>query len=89
MIGVPGLLSPASLAALNQPTLYPLIFCGAAPAQVPPDGLLNAHSGADDAKWADGTAGQGGTNILFADGHAKYQAGLTIGSWNAFYNTQR
>ena len=89
LIGVPGLRAPGSLAGTNQPSLYPLLFCGAAPAQVPPDGMLNAHTGTNDANWAAGSVGQGGTSILYADGHAKFQAGLTIGRWNQIYSTSR
>lgn len=94
----PPLRMPMSLAALNEPTKYPLLFCGAAPQQagividggvggLEMSGLINAHTGVNDSRWAKGDE-LGGTNLLYADGHAKYQV-LNVNNWNALYETPR
>jgi prepilin-type N-terminal cleavage/methylation domain-containing protein/prepilin-type processing-associated H-X9-DG protein len=89
LIGVPNTSSsPKSLAAVNEAALSPLLFCGAAPEQLPAtDGLINAHSGSTDAAWKTNGA-LGGTNILFADGHAKYIV-MGYGKWQILYSTPR
>ena len=70
VIGVPGTaLSPASLAALTEPTKYPLLFCGLAPQHGTTE--LNIHAGMPDNTWLN-AGGLGGTNMLYGDGHAKY-----------------
>jgi len=91
VIGVPGLnagdppvLFPKSLAALGQPTEYPLLFCGIAPQQASPSALV-VHSGTSDSAWQDGK-GIGGTNLLYADGHAKYKT-FSEGAWDDIYHT--
>lgn len=89
VIGVPGTTSaPKSLAAVDEGALYPLLFCGFGPGQVGsiPTGWINAHSGVKDEPWRNSGA-LGGTNILYADGHAKYQV-LSAGKWDTLYSTQ-
>jgi prepilin-type N-terminal cleavage/methylation domain-containing protein len=92
VIGVPGpkagdapLLLPKSLAALGQPTTYPLLFCGIAPQQVTPS-AITVHQGISDAAWLD-NKGIGGTVIAYGDGHAKY---ITFGraKWDELYSTK-
>ena len=89
LIGVPGTMStPKSLAAVDQGALFPLLFCGVAPEQAPAtNGLLNAHAGVADAAWKNSGA-IGGTNILYADGHAKYLV-ANYGKWQTVYATPR
>jgi len=89
LIGVPGTSSkPKSLAAVDQGALFPLLFCGVAPQQaLATDGLLNAHAGVTDAAWKNSGA-LGGTNILYADGHAKYIV-AGYGKWDTIYTTPR
>jgi prepilin-type N-terminal cleavage/methylation domain-containing protein/prepilin-type processing-associated H-X9-DG protein len=91
VIGLPGLNAgdpivkmPKSDAALNQPTLYPLLFCGIAPQQLVTDSKLVVHSGQTDAQWQNGA--MGGTNILYGDGHAKWTK-FTRGAWDDIYQT--
>jgi prepilin-type N-terminal cleavage/methylation domain-containing protein/prepilin-type processing-associated H-X9-DG protein len=92
----PPLRTPSSLAGVSEPSKFPMLFCGAAPQQagtavsgvgVSMSGYMNAHSGIKDEAWAQGN-GLGGTNVLFADGHAKWQV-LDIGRWNTLYETSR
>jgi prepilin-type N-terminal cleavage/methylation domain-containing protein/prepilin-type processing-associated H-X9-DG protein len=85
VIGVPGVLLPRSDAALGQPTLYPLLFCGIAPQQTSPSSLV-VHSGTKDASW-ENNEGIGGTNLLYGDGHAKYRT-FSRSGWNEIYRTQ-
>ncbi len=84
VIGVPGILLPRSDAALGQPSLYPLLFCGIAPQQV--ESRLIVHSGVNDTQWLN-NEGIGGTNLLYGDGHAKYRT-FSRGGWNEIYRTQ-
>ena len=85
VIGVPGtVLAPKSLASLGRPAEYPLLFCGISPQQVSPS-ALTIHSGISDADWIDGK-GNGGTTLLFGDGHAKYRI-FSVGQWNDIYST--
>lgn len=78
VIGVPGTtLSPASLAALTDPTGYPLLFCGLAPQHGTCE--LNIHSGMSDTNWMN-AGGLGGTNMLYGDGHSKY-IHFAFGDW--------
>ena len=87
VIGVPGTTSaPKSLAAVNEAALFPLLFCGAAPQQLGGNGLMNAHSGVKDDPWKNSGA-LGGSNILYADGHAKYIV-MPYGKWEGIYSTQ-
>ena len=93
VIGVPGLLQPASLASLSAPTEYPMLFCGIAAQQVSPnpdgtagEGKMVAHAGIRDAAWQAGQ--QGGSSILYGDGHAKYSP-LSYGKWEQIYTTAR
>jgi prepilin-type N-terminal cleavage/methylation domain-containing protein/prepilin-type processing-associated H-X9-DG protein len=86
VIGVPNTTSaPKSLAAIGESALYPLLWCGAAPQQVGGNGMMNAHSGVTDDAWKNSGA-LGGSNILFADGHAKYIV-MPIGKWETLYTT--
>jgi prepilin-type N-terminal cleavage/methylation domain-containing protein len=88
MIGVPDpggaglLLQPRADAALQEPALYPLFFCGAGPLQVA--NQFHGHTLMNDANW--GTGAISGTNILYGDQHAKWWKG-TRGTWDNFYNT--
>jgi prepilin-type N-terminal cleavage/methylation domain-containing protein/prepilin-type processing-associated H-X9-DG protein len=77
---------PASLASVGKPAEFPLLYCGSAPQQTDPS-LLNAHTGLSHTAWKDGGA-IGGTNVMFADGHAKYLT-MDIGKWNRLYATPR
>jgi prepilin-type N-terminal cleavage/methylation domain-containing protein len=87
VVGVPGILEAYSLAALNTPTEYPLLFCGIAPQQVGTgDSKMTAHAGVTDIAWKGGQLA--GDSILYADGHAKYSP-LTVGRWNQLYNSPR
>ncbi len=94
VIGVPGISNPASLSGVNQPTIYPLLFCGVAPQQTggciitscPNAPSLNAHTGLNDSQWATGAAGPGGTSILYADGHTKFVR-FDINGWDTIYQT--
>ena len=86
VIGVPGTTSaPKSIAAINEGSLYPLLFCGAAPQQIGGNGMMNGHSGVKDDPWKNSGA-LGGTNILYADGHAKYIV-MGYGKWEGLYTT--
>lgn len=86
VIGVPGTSSaPKSLAAVNEGALYPLLFCGGAPQQLGGNGVMNAHSGVTDDAWKNSGA-LGGSNILYADGHAKYIV-MPYGKWEGLYHT--
>jgi prepilin-type N-terminal cleavage/methylation domain-containing protein len=93
VIGVPGILDAYSLAALNTPTEYPLLFCGIAPQQVgavsPATegiGKMTAHAGVTDAQWQNGQLG--GASLLYGDGHAKYTP-MAYGRWKEVYNSPR
>jgi prepilin-type N-terminal cleavage/methylation domain-containing protein len=87
VIGVPGILDAYSLAALNTPTEYPLLFCGIAPQQEGSgNSRMTAHAGISDAAWKNGQLA--GDSILYADGHAKYSP-LTVGRWEQLYNSPR
>ncbi len=89
IIGIPGSPLPAlnasSLAALDEPTIFPMLFCGIAPSQateadgVTPAPRMNAHTGLSDSTWR--VSGVGGTTVLFADGHTKYLP-IDINRWN-------
>lgn len=70
-------------ASLDMPASYPLLFCGSPWA----GGNLVAHSGAREADFWAGKA-VGGTNILYADGHAKYRT-FSKGAWEEIYLTPR
>jgi hypothetical protein len=86
VFGVPGLLDPRSLSGVNDPTSYPMLFCGIAPQQTDPDtSLMNAHTALNDAEWDAGSI-IGGDSILYADGHARFQV-LTRSSWDKLYTT--
>lgn len=88
VIGVPSLRNAISLAGVQEPTKYPLTFCGIAPQQSAPDkSSMNAHTALDDAKWDTGAI-LGGESILFADGHAKYIP-MNRGKWDSIYETPR
>jgi len=77
--------APRGLAGVQNPTQYPLLFCGSAPGQTAP-GSLNAHTGVNDSDWEAGTGNfLGGTNILFADGHTKFIP-MDAGRWTGFYS---
>ena len=97
-------LAPASLASLNTPTEHPMLFCGVTwtqvnpvpspqlpcdvdPEQIPNQPLLNAHSGTSDANWLY-KGENGGTTVLYADGHAKYFVGGKA-KWDELYNRPR
>ena len=88
MFGVPDpsggglLLQPHADASLQEPTRYPLLFCGAAPQQVP--NQFHGHTLTNDTAWGSGTIS--GTNVLYGDQHAKWWKG-TRGTWDDFYNT--
>lgn len=85
IIGIPDTAqSPASLAAVDKPGEYPMLFCGLAPQQGTP--LMNAHAGVSEDAWAAGTT-IGGASILYADGHSKYSP-IDVARWNNIYNTK-
>lgn len=88
VIGVPGTTSdPQSLASVNDPSRYPLFWCGVAPEQTTPSPpRINAHSGTKDPEWLNGSLG--GTTVMFADGHVKYLP-LDYGRWMSLYSTPR
>lgn len=71
-----------SEASLQMPTSYPLLFCGSHWTRA-----LNAHSGVSDGAFFSGR-GVGGTNIVYADGHAKWEA-FDLGKWDTIYRTRR
>lgn len=86
LIGVPGTTtSPKSLASVSQGALYPLMWCGAAAQQLGGNGMMTAHAGVKDDAWKNSGA-LAGTNILYADGHAKYIP-MAYGKWEGIYTT--
>lgn len=82
IIGDPVSGNTYSEAALTQPSDYPVLWCGSHWTQ-----SLNAHSGVTDASFF-GNGGVGGTNILYADSHAKFIR-FSYGQWLKIYNTPR
>lgn len=89
MIGMPnpngGLLQrPRADTALQNSSGYPLLFCGSAPQQVKPESEFHGHTLVGDVAWGNGAIS--GTNILYADTHAKWWKG-TKGTWKDFYET--
>ncbi len=89
MIGVPfpgaggGLYQRArGDSSLQDPTRYPLLFCGAGPQQVPEE--IHGHTLVGDAAWANGAIS--GTNVLYGDQHAKWWKGNRP-NWDTFYHT--
>ncbi|NCO34434.1 MAG: hypothetical protein AUJ92_10130 [Armatimonadetes bacterium CG2_30_59_28] len=82
MIATPGDNQSFSEAALNRPAEYPLLWCGSHWTR-----SLNAHSGVPDVDFFD-NKGAGGTNILFADTHTKFQR-FTSGQFQQIYETRR
>lgn len=86
LIGVPDTLPPSSLAGTNNPTDYPLLFCGGHKTQMAspdgPYGTTQAHSGITDEAWNGGKIG--GLSVLYADGHAKYSP-MTESRWDDLY----
>ncbi|MBV9467927.1 MAG: type II secretion system protein [Abitibacteriaceae bacterium] len=86
VIGVPGTaLSPSSLAALNKPSEYPVLFCGLGSQHSTAQPEMNIHAGVNDLQWQAGN-GVGGTNILYGDGHAKY-IHFDFAQWDALCKT--
>lgn len=69
-------------ASLQAPASYPLLFCGSHWTR-----SLNAHCGGNDNAFFNNGA-QGGTNVCYADGHAKWVV-LDANKWNALYSTPR
>lgn len=89
MFGVPHPSTPGALyqrpnadASMQEPTTYPMLFCGAGPQQVPNE--FHGHTLLSDTAWANGSIS--GTNILYGDSHAKWWKG-TQGGWDNFYHT--
>lgn len=87
MIGVPhpsgGLYQrPRGDASLQDPTGYPLMFCGAGPQQVPEE--IHGHTLVGDAAW--GTGAISGTNVLYGDQHVKWWKGNRP-NWDDLYHT--
>jgi prepilin-type N-terminal cleavage/methylation domain-containing protein/prepilin-type processing-associated H-X9-DG protein len=76
----PLLFKPRAEAGVQRSSEHPLLFCGAAPQQVPNE--LHGHTLLTDTKWDGGAIG--GTNILYADTHAKWKP-LSRGTWNDVY----
>jgi prepilin-type N-terminal cleavage/methylation domain-containing protein len=77
---------PISDAALQEPTKYPLLFCGSSPEQIPGGSEFHGHTLLDDNVWGNGAIS--GTNVLYADMHAKWWKG-NRGDWHNFYETRR
>ena len=73
---------PRADAALQNPTGYPLLFCGAGPQQVANE--LHGHTLMSDAGWGQGAIS--GTNVLYGDQHAKWWKGNRA-NWDDFYHT--
>ncbi len=86
VIGVPATeTSPGSCwsdASLSSPSDYPLLWCGSHWTWA-----LNAHTGVSDSAFFQGQE-HGGTNIAYADGHAKWVP-LDAGKWDRIYRTPR
>jgi prepilin-type N-terminal cleavage/methylation domain-containing protein/prepilin-type processing-associated H-X9-DG protein len=82
VIAKPGDNTAYSEAALNAPTDYPLVWCGSHWTS-----SLNAHSGVPDVEFFSGS-GVGGTNILFADTHAKFMR-FNRSQFQQIYSTPR
>jgi prepilin-type N-terminal cleavage/methylation domain-containing protein len=93
VIGVPmpggGLYQlPRADAVLQNPTEYPLLFCGGAvplvPGEPPTESEFHGHTLTGDAAWSTGDIS--GTNVLYGDQHAKWWKGNRP-NWDNFYNT--
>ena len=78
----PLLFRPRSESSVQRSSEHPLLFCGAGPQQVADE--LHGHTLLSDAKFDAGAVG--GTNILYADTHAKWKP-MSRGAWNALYHT--
>ena len=82
--GGPGLIQrPRGDASLQEPSSYPLLFCGAGPQQAAE--LFHGHTLLSDAAWSAGAIS--GTNVLYGDMHVKWWKG-TRGGWDNFYDTR-
>jgi len=82
VIGDPGTRTVWSESSLSQPSMYPLLWCGSHIGAT-----LNAHSGANDDAFFQGRE-VGGTNILYADNHSKYE-NLDVARWVKLYTSPR
>lgn len=78
----PMIQNPRADSSLQQPSTYPLLFCGADPDQA--SNLFHGHTLMDDLAWGNGAIS--GTNVLYGDMHVKWWKG-TRGGWDNFYNT--
>jgi prepilin-type N-terminal cleavage/methylation domain-containing protein len=72
---------PRADAALQNPTSYPLLFCGGGPQQVANE--FHGHTLMGDAGWSQGAIS--GTNILYGDQHAKWWKG-NRNNWDDLYH---
>ena len=89
VIGVPDPDDPGAMfqrpradAALQNPTGYPLLFCGGAVPDKPSE--FHGHTLMGDEGWANGAIS--GTNVLYGDQHAKWWKGNRP-DWDKFYRT--
>jgi len=82
IIAKPGDNISYSEASLSRPAEYPLLWCGSHWTR-----SLNAHSGVSDVDFFDNRA-TGGTNILYADTHGKFQR-FTYSQFLQLYETKR
>jgi prepilin-type N-terminal cleavage/methylation domain-containing protein len=84
IIGNPLCGASYSEASIGSPSMYPVIFCGYGFPTIPlnfRDRLpLNTHSDPSDFVFWRGDNVVGGTNILYADHHAKWKA-FTLQAW--------